>query len=86
MNKIVADQQKIDKKQTIPSIEVYKLKPNKMQVSFISNLQKLCAEGAGHALLISATGVRFILMTGRKTLKIRISDLSFLFEPTAWGG
>lgn len=56
LNKIVAEQQKLVKNQTIPSIEVYKLKPNKMQLSFISNLQKLCAEGAERALLISATG------------------------------
>lgn len=56
LNKIVAEQQKIAKNQTIPSMEVYKLKPNKMQVAFLSNLQKLCEDGAKRALLISATG------------------------------
>lgn len=39
-----------------------------MQVGFITNLNKIIASGENRALLISATGARFILMTGRNAL------------------
>lgn len=39
-----------------PSIQQYKLYPNKMQLSFIRNLKKLTMDGKKRALLISATG------------------------------
>nr|MBP3597899.1 DEAD/DEAH box helicase [Eubacterium sp.] len=53
---IVKKQKEIAKKQQIPSLEQYRLQPNSMQVSFISNLKKIIEQGEGKALLISATG------------------------------
>lgn len=44
------------RKTTVPSLTQYKLKPNKMQVAAIQNLDKLRENGADKALLISATG------------------------------
>jgi HKD family nuclease len=53
---IIKKQQKIAKESNIPSIEVYKLKPNFMQREFVSSLQKIREAGEKKALLISATG------------------------------
>lgn len=53
---LIKKQKAIVKKAEIPSIEQYKLKPNNMQVGFVSNLMKIIAEGEDGALLISATG------------------------------
>lgn len=53
---IIKKQRKIAKQYQVPSVDVYKLQPNSMQISFISNLQKLCKAGENRALLISATG------------------------------
>ena len=66
--RIIKRQREIAKQEQITSIEKYKLQPNSMQVGFIANLRKILAAGEKRALLISATGARFILMTGRKTL------------------
>ena len=44
------------RKTSVPSIKQYKLKPNKMQVEAINNLNKLRENGINKALLISATG------------------------------
>ncbi|WP_334145951.1 DEAD/DEAH box helicase, partial [Muricomes intestini] len=49
-------QRQIARKDEIPSIEKYKLKPNSMQVGFITNLRKVLEVGEERALLISATG------------------------------
>lgn len=65
---IIKRQREIVKQDRIPSIEKYRLQPNSMQVGFISNLRKILEAGKERALLISATGARFILMTGRNTL------------------
>ncbi|MDF2909109.1 MAG: hypothetical protein K0R34_4430, partial [Herbinix sp.] len=46
----------IAKQSELPSVEQYKLQPNKMQVEFVTNLQKLVDSGEDKALLISATG------------------------------
>jgi superfamily II DNA or RNA helicase/HKD family nuclease len=54
--KIVKKQREIARKEEIPSFEKYKLTPNDMQVSFISNLKKILVAGEERALLISATG------------------------------
>lgn len=54
--KIIKHQQKIAKQEQVTSIEKYRLKPNSMQVGFISNLRKIIAKGEKRALLISATG------------------------------
>ena len=54
--KIIERQRQIARKDEIPSIEKYKLKPNSMQVGFITNLRKILEAGEERALLISATG------------------------------
>ncbi len=54
--KTIKDQQEIAKSDEIPSIEKYRLKPNNMQVGFITNLKKIVESGEERALLISATG------------------------------
>ena len=54
--RIIKHQREIAKQEEIPSIEKYKLKPNSMQVGFITNLKKILASGENKALLISATG------------------------------
>lgn len=53
---LIKKQKDIAKQVDIPSIEQYRLKPNKMQVEFVNNLQKLRSAGEERALLISATG------------------------------
>ena len=54
--KIIQKQQKMARREPVPSIEKYRLQPNKMQVGFITNLKKIIASGEDRALLISATG------------------------------
>ncbi|MDY2628530.1 MAG: DEAD/DEAH box helicase [Lachnospiraceae bacterium] len=49
-------QREIAKEGNIISLEKYRLKPNSMQVGFITNLRKILALGEKRALLISATG------------------------------
>lgn len=53
---IVKKQRSIARQNSIPSIEQYRLQPNKMQIEFINSLKKLKTQGASCALLISATG------------------------------
>lgn len=53
---LIKKQKAIAKQVDIPSIEQYKLKPNNMQVEFVTNLQNMISEGEDKALLISATG------------------------------
>ncbi|MDO5040398.1 DUF3427 domain-containing protein [Clostridium sp.] len=53
---IYKKQKEFTKKTKIPTLKHYKLKPNKMQVSAIQNLNKLRENGANKALLISSTG------------------------------
>lgn len=55
-NKIIQKQKKLARETEIPSLEVYRLQPNSMQVGFINNLQKIYEAGENRALLISATG------------------------------
>ena len=54
--KIVKRQREIAKQDQIISIEKYRLKPNSMQIGFISNLRKILEAGEDRALLVSATG------------------------------
>ena len=54
--KIIKHQRDIARKDQIVSIEKYRLKPNSMQVGFITNLKKILEAGEDRALLISATG------------------------------
>lgn len=62
--KIIKHQRDIAKKDQVVSIEKYRLKPNSMQVGFITNLKKILEAGEDRALLISATGERGIFVTG----------------------
>ena len=55
-NKIIQKQKKVARQAEIPSLEVYQLQPNSMQVGFINNLRKIYEAGGDRALLISATG------------------------------
>lgn len=54
--RVAKEQKRIAKQAAVPSIPQYKLKPNSMQVEFISRLEKIRKDGEGKALLISATG------------------------------
>lgn len=65
--KIIKRQREIAKQDKISSIEKYRLQPNSMQVGFITNLRKILAAGEERALLISATGERVIIVTGRRS-------------------
>lgn len=53
---IVKHQREAAKEENPVSISKYKLKPNSMQVGFITNLKKILNLGEERALLISATG------------------------------
>ena len=64
--------QRID---NVVSLERYKLKPNSMQIGFITNLKKILEEEEDRALLISATGERGIFVTGgRNSGFTRVSE------------
>ncbi len=54
--KIIKHQRDIARKDQVVSLEKYRLKPNSMQVGFITNLKKILEAGEDKALLISATG------------------------------
>ena len=53
---IIKHQREIAKREKIPSLEKYTLKPNSMQEEFITGLRKILEAGEKRALLISATG------------------------------
>jgi len=53
---IIRHQRDIAKKEELVSLEKYRLKPNSMQVGFITNLRKIISAGEKKVLLISATG------------------------------
>lgn len=55
-NKIIQKQKEIARQAEVPSLEVFRLQPNSMQVGFINNLRKIYDAGEDKALLISATG------------------------------
>ena len=55
-NKVIQKQKEIARRAEIPSLEMYRLQPNSMQVGFINNLRKIYESGEDRALLISATG------------------------------
>lgn len=50
--RIIKKQRKIARKAQIPSLEQYRLQPNSMQLSFISNLRKIREDGAKKALFL----------------------------------
>ncbi len=53
---IIKHQRAIAKQDENPSLDKYRLKPNSMQESFITNLRKMIQDGQERALLISSTG------------------------------
>lgn len=53
---IIKEQKRIAKNACVPSIQQYKLKPNKMQIDFVASLKKIAEAGKDRALLVSATG------------------------------
>lgn len=55
-NKIIQKQKEIARQAEVPSLEVFRLQPNSMQVGFTNNLRKIYDAGEDKALLISATG------------------------------
>ena len=64
-----------DRIDNVVLLEKYKLKPNSMQIGFITNLKKILEEGEDRALLISATGERDIFVTGGRNLGFtRVSE------------
>lgn len=73
--KIIKHQRDIARKDQVVSLEKYRLKPNSMQVGFITNLKKILEAGEDKALLISATGERDIFVTGGRNLGFtRVSE------------
>lgn len=62
---VIRKQRAIASQSKITSIEQYSLQPNKMQIAFISSLQKLKEDQASRALLISATGDGGIIVTSQ---------------------
>lgn len=77
-NKMVAEQKKIAKSQTVPSMEAYTLQPNSMQRAFIYNLLKLRNEGVDKALLISATGTGKTYASAFAMRELRFKRVLFL--------
>lgn len=72
---IIKHQRDIARIDNVVSLEKYKLKPNSMQIGFITNLKKILEEGEDRALLISATGERGIFVTGgRNSGFTRVSE------------
>lgn len=55
-NRIIQKQKEIARQTAIPSLEMYRLQPNSMQIGFINNLRRIYEAGEDRALLISATG------------------------------
>ena len=49
---IIKHQRDIARIDNVVSLEKYKLKPNSMQIGFITNLKKILEEGEDRALLI----------------------------------
>ncbi len=53
---LIKKQKELATQQDVVSLNRYTLKPNKMQVGFVDNLEKLRRNGENKALLLSATG------------------------------
>lgn len=60
------ENKRIQKDSKVTSIKQHTLMPNSMQVEFVNNLKKIIEDGEKRALLISATGERVIIVTGRR--------------------
>lgn len=77
-NKIIQRQKAIARKADIPSLEMYRLKPNSMQVGFINNLRKIYEAGENKALLISATGTGKTYASAFATRELEFKRVLFL--------
>lgn len=76
--KIVKEQKRIAKQNEVTSIESYKLKPNSMQVGFITNLKKIVDANENRALLISATGTGKTYASAFAMREMRFKRVLFL--------
>lgn len=76
--KIVKEQQRIARQNEITSIESYKLKPNSMQLGFITNLKRIVEANENRALLISATGTGKTYASAFAMREMRFKRVLFL--------
>ena len=77
-NKIIQKQKKIARQSEVPSLEIYRLQPNSMQVGFINNLRKIYEAGEDRALLISATGTGKTYASAFATRELGFKRVLFL--------
>lgn len=77
-NKIIQRQKKLARQAEIPSLEVYRLQPNSMQVGFINNLRRIYEAGENKALLISATGTGKTYASAFATRELEFKRVLFL--------
>ncbi|MBQ5674885.1 MAG: DUF3427 domain-containing protein, partial [Lachnospiraceae bacterium] len=77
-NKIIQKQKELARKAEVPSLEVYRLQPNSMQVGFINNLRKIYEAGEDKALLISATGTGKTYASAFATRELEFKKVLFL--------
>lgn len=77
-NRIIQKQKEIAKQAEIPSLELYRLQPNSMQVGFINNLRKIYEAGGDKALLISATGTGKTYASAFATRDLEFKKVLFL--------
>lgn len=74
---IIKRQREIASQGKLVSLKKYTLKPNSMQEQFIVNLKKMIEKGEDRVLLISSTGVGFIIQTGdEKPVNTRVCGIS----------
>lgn len=74
---IIKRQREIASQGKLVSLKKYTLKPNSMQEQFIVNLKKMIEKGEDRVLLISSTGVGFIIRTGdEKPVNTRVYGIS----------
>ena len=74
---IIKRQREIASQGKLVSLKKYTLKPNSMQEQFIVNLKKMIEKGEDRVLLISSTGVGFIIQTGdEKPVNTRVYGIS----------
>lgn len=74
---IIKKQREIASQGKLVSLKKYTLKPNSMQEQFIVNLKKMIEKGEDRVLLISSTGVGFIIQTGdEKPVNTRVYGIS----------
>jgi len=66
-DKIYQENKKVRVKQKLARMKTYTFKPNKMQVEATRALEELREQKKDKALLISATGERVIIVTGRRS-------------------